>query len=655
MDYISGLEWPYPVQYGKETDINVDVLVLGGGISGCWAALTAARQGMKVAILEKGATIRSGAGGSGCDHWGPCPTNPCSDTSPEEVVEQGIKAVGGYSHAISHYISARESYDTLLELEQIGGKVRDTDDEFKGADFRDEKTKFLFAYDYDSRYRLRVWGTTFKPSLYRECQSLGVQIYDRTMATSLLTEGGKQGARVIGATGMNVRTGEMLVIRSKATILCMSKHAKNWTFSTELTGLNGFRPNLDGSGYAMAWRAGAAFMLMEMSKRSMVSSGTTYPFYGTGNPFNTWVPCTIVDAKGKEIPWMGRDGNILKSVSERTHYSNQPPGRQRKVINDIVDLIKADAEGYHQRPPPDLIPDIEDRIKRGEYTLPLYADLPGMPEMERKAIWGLMVGNEGRTKVPVYRTYMESGFDPKKDLLQSYIMLGGQGLFEQALPHNRLGGELGAGGGPVVDWDLMTTLEGLFAAGDTLPTAHTHCHAASTGRYAGRKATEYANKVAEGLVSQEQIKLEKARIYAPVKRDSGIDWKELNAGLCRVMQNYCGAWKNEELLNIGLNWLDDIERNVIPTAYAANPHILQRMLGVFDILTCDKIIVNSSKARKASSAPLSFIRLDHPQVDPPEWQKWVTVKQTNGVVTEGSLPIGYHGDIVTNYEKHCGL
>ncbi len=43
-----------------------------------------------------------------------------------------------------------------------------------------------------------------KPCLYKEVKQLGVKTYDRVMVTSLLTEGGKQGTRIIGATGVNV-------------------------------------------------------------------------------------------------------------------------------------------------------------------------------------------------------------------------------------------------------------------------------------------------------------------------------------------------------------------------------------------------------------------------------------------------------------------
>ena len=328
---------------------------------------------------------------------------------------------------------------------------------------------------------------------------------------------------------------------------------------------------------------------------------------------------------------------------------------RKKADKTVAELLDELATAYRRRPLPDIIPDLEQRIIAGEFKLPLYADLAGMSEHERNVIWGVMVGNEGRTKVPVLRTYKESGFDSSKDLLQSYIMLGGGGLYEPSLPQTRIGGELGPGGGFVVDWNLMTTLPGLYAAGDTLPMSHTHSHAATTGRYAARKASEYAAKASESQIDRGQVDSEKARVYAPIKRSNGIEWKELNVALCRVMQNYCGEVKNEELLKLGLTWMDDIEANVVPTACALNPHILSRTVEVLDILDCNRLILQSSLARKACSTQMSFIRLDYPQVDPPDWYKWVTVKQQADRVVIDSLPVDYWGDLESNYAKHRGL
>jgi succinate dehydrogenase/fumarate reductase flavoprotein subunit len=102
-------EWPYPIRYGEENEESADVLILGGGIAGCWAAISAARKGLSVAIVEKGATVRSGAGGAGCDHW-VYVANPCSKIEPEEMVKVESSHFNGYTNEISRYIASRECY-----------------------------------------------------------------------------------------------------------------------------------------------------------------------------------------------------------------------------------------------------------------------------------------------------------------------------------------------------------------------------------------------------------------------------------------------------------------------------------------------------------------------------------------------------------------
>lgn len=638
------LEWPYPLKYEQEQEVTADVLVLGGGIAGCWAAISAAKTGARVVLAEKGATIRSGSGGSGVDHWASAAQNPCSKIGPEELTNISIEARNGFENGITQYINCRDSYDTLLELEKMGGKIRDTIDEFKGADFRDEKTKLLFAFDYVNKTVIRVWGANFKPILYKQCKSMGVGIHDRIMITSLLNEGGKSGARITGATGINTRTGEFVIFRSKAVVLCMSYPSRNWTFSSELRGLSSKVINNVGSGHAIAWKAGALFTNMERSQRGVNESGYCYPPNGTGNSANTWFACSIVDAKGKEVPWVDRDGRILKTVSER--YT---PAQGQKAIMMVPGVSPA---GYLYGMPK-LIPDLAKRIHKGEFELPLYADLTSMPEHERKAIWGLMVGNEARTKIPVFQTYTEAGFDPEQDMLQSYYMLRGEMFREFALPQQRV--MFSNVGGVVVDWELKTNIEGLYAAGEQVFSCHGHSGAATSGRYAGRMAAYYSKQAKHALANRDQIKKEKQRVYAPVKRDDGLDWKELNAGLCRVMQNYCGEPKSEELLKLGLLWLQDIEENELPVAYAENPHKLARTLEVMDILTCDRMILHACLARKASSESLSFLRSDYPQMDPPEWHKWITIKQNEGKVEVGDLPIDYWDSFEENYVKHDSL
>jgi succinate dehydrogenase/fumarate reductase flavoprotein subunit len=632
------LKWQYPIRYGQEMEVDADVLVLGGGLAGCFAAISAARKGLKVALVDKGAVIHSGAAGSGIDHWGSCPANPASKVSPEQYTKNQIETfMGGYGNVIAQYIVARDSYDVLLELEKMGMKVRDTEDEFKGAEFRDDKSKLLFAYDYESNHCIRIWGTGMKPALYKECKRLGVHLYERTMVTSLLTENGKQGARVVGATGVNTRTGEFCIFKAKASVLCMATPERLWIFSTEWTGLvcRDGPPSNAGDGHAMAWRAGAELTMMEKSTHEEWggSTGIGSALFGSGTTFATWYPCSLVDAKGKEIPWVDRNGDTLTSVSQRTH-----PAPTKK--QDFFSLVLGGGEGGKSTSP-HLIEDLAERIKRGEFALPLYADLPGMPEHERRVIFGLMVGQEGKTWI-VYRNLIQAGFDPNKDMLQVYDL--------GPAPH---GWRRLRYGGLVHDWDLKSTVEGLYAAGQQIFDGCGASYACCTGRWAGSHAAEYAMRIDTlATINREQVDKEKARVYAPIERSEGMDWKELESGIAKVMQDYCGDVKTEELMKIGLQSLEEIKEIEAPTICARNPHELMRSLEVLDILTCCEIIVHACLARRSSNNWLYFQRLDYPVNDPPEWRKWITLKLKDNKVRIGELPLDYQGPLKKNYEAH---
>jgi len=658
----SMMEWPYPVRYGEETEVSTDVLILGGGTAGTHAAVHAVRKGAKVVVVDKASMFRSGSGGAGVDHWINACSNPCSKISPEEMTEVIVGGGGfglGYAFGHTTYIECKEGYDALLDLEKMGVKIRDVDDEFVGAPFRDEETKLMFAFDYESKDCIRVQGANAKPALHQEMKRLGVGLYEHIMVTSLLTEGGKPGARVVGATGVNVRTGEFYIFKAKATVLAMSGPNRLWVFSTELVGSNAAHPdpNCVGDGHAMAWEAGAEFALME---RSIPSSGPfRWPAYGTGNPHNTWHPCTIIDANGKEIPWVDRDGNVLKTVEERCYPS---PGQ--KFFTHSSGSLPYEYRG------PEIIPDLSERIMKGEYVLPFYADLPSMPEHERRAIFGLMVGNEGKTRIGIYDIYTKAGFDPDQDMLQANILpLKLTGVFEPwwdvkspgiSAPQWRESGFFN-GGGVMVDWDLRTNLEGLYAAGNQVAGGSLHGAAAAMGSYAARRAADYAKTAAEPVTDRKQVDKEKERVYAPVQRKDGVGWKELHAGTSRIMQDYCGEYKSEEILRMGLKWLASIRESEAAQAYARNPHELWRTLECLSRITVGEMVMHASLARKASSKALDFKRLDFPEMDPPEWTKFIVTRLENGEVKVSELPFDYWlkppyaPTYEENYRQHCGL
>jgi succinate dehydrogenase/fumarate reductase flavoprotein subunit len=587
-------EWPYPIRYEQEQTVETDVLVIGGGIAGCWAAISAARKkGVRVAVVEKAATIRSGAGGLGGDHWANPMTSPLSNMDPETKAQRDIDSDGGYCCGVGRYIQCRESYDALLEIEKMGGKIRDTEDEYVGAWGRDEKTKLILAErSQPINGYLRFWGTTFKPALKKECERLGVKICDRIMATSLLNERGIQGARIVGATGVNTRTGEFMIFKAKAVVLSTAGVGSIWVFNTELAGISTFRSrNNSGDGTAMAWRAGAELTMMEKSSVLRLGTGYKHKWYsGIDAGFEH---LSQVDDNGKALP---RGGN-----------------RREAVL-------------------------------KGELALPFWGDFPSLTESWRNVNWNMMFVEESTTKA-IRRKFIDAGFDPSKDLFPSHSLIEGT-----SPAHFRSVDGGSDRGGVILDWDLKTTLDGLYAAGEQTYSPGDHSYAASTGRYAGRKAADYALRASRPAISREQVALEKARVYAPIKRKDGIDWKELHAGIARTMQYFCSEFKTEKLLNMGLDALEDIEKNWVPKLYALDPHKLMRSLEDLSILTYSQIIIHGSLARKASSRHLNFNRIDYPQLDPPEWNKFVTVKLENGKVKVGELPLAYWGNLKENYE-----
>ena len=648
-------EWPYSVDYEKVNEVDTDVLVIGGGVAGCRAAIAAKKKGVRVAIAERGHAKRSGAGGAGVDHWHGAVTNPCSKVTPEMYTMACYDSMQGFTAAHVRYIITSEGWDTLQECEQMGVQIRDVTDEFKGAPFRDEKTKLMFAYDYENKHIVRVWGYNIKVKVYEEAKRLGVDIYNRLMPTALLTEGGRQGGRIVGATAVNTRTGEFYVFRSKATVIATGGTGRLAVFAPEITASSSMSDmNSAGVGQAISWNAGAEFVRMEASGHNRLS-GFGYAPYSMGNTHNTYHGVPIVDAEGKEVPWVDPFGNRLATLEDRFL-----PQKEHEFILGEGIGIGPYLQKYRSN---DLIRDLPDRIRKGEYKLPLYCDITRMPEYERRVLWGMMIGNEGKTRIPIYDTMSKAGFDPDKDLFQTPVMPA-----EGYSHSNFWGGGIHTpvtvrglgGGGLLVDWDLRTNLEGLYAAaGSNIYGGGCHGESHTTGRYAGGKAAGYAKTAPEPVIDRKQVEAEKKRAYHAVRQSgSGIGWKEINAAIARIMRDYCGQHKNETTLNLGLRLLNELRETELADAYASNPHELGRLLECYALINVGELVMKASLERRASSSIIDFHRLDYPEMDPLEWNKLLPVRQEGGKVQVRELPLDFHVQppnaptLEENYQLH---
>jgi len=222
-----------------------------------------------------------------------------------------------------------------------------------------------------------------------------------------------------------------------------------------------------------------------------------------------------------------------------------------------------------------------------------------MPDHERRAIWGLMVGNEGKTRYAIYDNYNKLGFNPETDMLQCPVMSPenfGNPFKDwfQGEPNNNKFWKADTLQGVATDWNQMTSVEGLFASGSE--TNQGGAAGGSSGSFAGARAAEYAERTPRGKLCEEQIAAEKKRVYAPVRRmsstEANVSWKEIWMGINRVMQQDCGDIKNTVLSNHGLMWLDSIKKHELNMTYARNPHELARVMEAESRLTVAEIYLH---------------------------------------------------------------
>lgn len=216
-----------------------DVLVIGGGIAGCFAAIKAREQGADVILVDKGFAGKSGQ-------------TPYARGFMAFNPEWGhrLEAWMSYINKTSEYVNNRtwteititESYARYQDLVSWGIKFK------TGADGQpvrhpappgvtdsleiDDPTKGEYAH-----------------LLRKQALKRGGKILDRLMAVELLQQDG----RIVGAAGFPLDSFDLYTFIAKATILCV--------------GGCGFKPaayppiiQLTGDGEAMAYRAGAEIL-----------------------------------------------------------------------------------------------------------------------------------------------------------------------------------------------------------------------------------------------------------------------------------------------------------------------------------------------------------------------------------------------------------
>ncbi len=236
------MSYDYPV-------INADVVVVGGGSAGVMAGIRAKEVApdQEVIVLEKGEAKYSGCIARGMDALNIVAVPGVA--SPELYVESNRQACEGIMDEPVNYRMAERSWPLMKKLIDWG-VCFPTDD--KG------QYEILQVHP-KGRFCVTMKEPELKAILHQRLLAGGAKVFNRTMAAEILVEDG----RVAGVIAMNVRTGEVMVIRAPSVILSAGGTARfGLPANGNLYGVYDF-PGNTGDGYCLAYRAGAELSGLE--------------------------------------------------------------------------------------------------------------------------------------------------------------------------------------------------------------------------------------------------------------------------------------------------------------------------------------------------------------------------------------------------------
>ncbi|MDD6066634.1 MAG: adenylyl-sulfate reductase subunit alpha [Firmicutes bacterium] len=230
----------------KVEKISTDVLIVGGGTAGCYAALTLGEQsGLSVLIAEKANVERSGCLAAGVNAIN---AYIQEGSSPQEYVDYAKKDAEGIVRE-DLLLSAAERFNACTEkMEKLGLVI-----------LKDENGKYVAR----GRRNIKINGENLKPLLASAVnKAKRVKVLNHVNITDLVTEKG----RVAGAVGFSVNERTAYEIRARAVLIATGGAAgiyrpNNPGFSRHKMW---YPPFNTGAGYAMGLKAGAEMTSLEM-------------------------------------------------------------------------------------------------------------------------------------------------------------------------------------------------------------------------------------------------------------------------------------------------------------------------------------------------------------------------------------------------------
>ena len=544
-------------------ETSCDVLIIGGGVAGMLAAIEAKKEGVKVILITK-ATFPSGS--SSMARGGFSSALGHQDNRDNPRVHWNDTIQGGYEINNPRLVEVmtEEVIERTFTIDSWGlGLVKKDNgnyDQRKSAD--DTYARFLHCSG--------MIGKPLMSTLSKKVKELGIRVESNVFIIDLILE--KDGS-IAGAWGIKHKENIAVVISSKSTVLCSGG-------APQLHEVNDSPPQVTGDGYAMAYRAGAELLDMEMIDYQLM---TGWPKKMTGyNPYATGFI---------------RIGSHLKNKDGFRFMQKWNPNAQNQNYEQTTRSLFNRGVGF------------EIFEGRGTEHGTVYMD----------ASHCMNVDHGGEIEI-IKRAFKNGGVDITKEPME--VCSG---------PHTFLGGIQ-------IDEFGRTNVSRLYAGGEAGGGIHGSNRLSGAaladsfvfGSRSGKNAAKDSKKNSFPKIKKINVLEKLSSLFNRIQDSGNMTTKEFRLSLQKNVFDNIGQIRSKKRLHVGLEKLHDLKKNSILISNDKEKPIskineVKSIVETDNLIDVAKMLATSALIREESRG--GHYRYDFPEIDNDNWKANIIISK----------------------------
>ncbi|MDV3293824.1 MAG: adenylyl-sulfate reductase subunit alpha [Nitrososphaerales archaeon] len=603
----------------KTKEVNADVLIIGGGMAACGAAFEARYWGreLRIVMVDKAGTERSGAVAAGLAAANTFMGMKWGENTPEDYVKYCRSDLMGIVREDLVYDIGRHVDSSVHLFEEWGLPFW--------------KDKATGRYYREGRWQVMIDGESYKPIVAEAARKSVDELYEYVMVTHLLTHK-EDPNRIAGAVGFSQRDGTFYVFRAKAVIVAAAGATR--IFRTRSTaeghGRSWYPPSASGSSYGLMIPIGAEMTCME--NRLVVGR-----FRDVYNPVG--MIFLLLKARATNAYGDTYEQNHLKEQRELYGKYVESKPFPTCLRNDSMYREQLAGKGP-------IFLHLEEVLSKNEPLKNVQGlEIPGSSKDRLHKLWGYFLGMNPAAAVYSAAANIDYSVQPAELMTTEPYVMGSHATMSGAWssgPADVLDGQ-----GKDYEWgyDRMTTVKGLFGAGDAIGACPHKFSSGShaEGRIAAKSAVRYLadDKDHEASPDMDHVLQLKDDVFHPLevyREGKSLSTKDYISSayllpshalfrLEKIMDEYAGGWStwytsNEPLLKIALEKIGVLKEDLKYLA-ASNSHELMRCWEMHHRAWTAEAVVRHSLYRKETRWPGYFYRADYPQLDDKNWRCFV--------------------------------